>query len=270
MKIPENVMAIMMNYGIKILSAVVIIIIGLWLIKKAVSLLEIILKKQNVDTSLRTFIESIVSVGLKIFLIVTALGQLGVETTSFVAIIGAAGLAVGLAMQGSLSNFAGGALILFFKPFKVGDLIEAQGYIGVVQDIQIFVTTMLTPENKTVIVPNGELSNGNIINYTKAGKLRVDLVVGISYDADIKKAKDIALKVLSDQKLILENPKPDVAVLELADSSVNLAIRPWCNPENYWKVYFDTLEEIKYAFDREDIGIPYPHQVVHMYNKNDA
>lgn len=266
--IQNQVMPFIMNYGVKILSAIVVLWVGLWIIKKVVRLLKKVLNSQSMDKGLQGFVLSLASIGLKVLLGIVVLGQLGIATTSFVAILGAAGLAVGLALQGSLANFAGGALILFFKPFKIGDLIETQGYTGTVQDIQIFVTTLLTPENKTVIVPNGELSNGNIVNYTEAGKLRVDLTVGISYDADIKKAKEIALNVMNNQNNVLSDPAPSVNVSELADSSVNLAIRPWTTPEHYWDVYFETLEKIKYAFDQDSIDIPYPHQVVHMINKN--
>lgn len=268
MDIQEKIMPFVLNYGVKILSAIIILFVGLWIIKKVTPFIEKVLTKQKVDRGLVGFIKSIVGVGLKVLLVITALGQLGVATTSFVAIIGAAGLAVGLALQGSLSNFAGGALILLFKPFVIGDVIEAQGFVGKVTDIQIFVTTLLTPENKTVIIPNGDLSNGNIVNLTKEGTLRVDLVVGISYDADIKKAKKIALDVLSKNEKVLADPAPQVTVSELADSSVNLAIRPWTNTADYWDVYFSTLEDIKYAFDKKDIGIPYPHSVVEIKNQD--
>jgi len=219
------------------------------------------------DEGLRSFLVSFLSMALKVLLIITVLGQVGVATTSFIAILGAAGLAIGLSLQGSLANFAGGALILFFKPFVVGDLIEAGGNLGTVKRIQIFVTTLISPENKTIIIPNGELSNNTIVNYSKEGKIRVDLVVGISYDADIKKAKNVCMQVLESQSIVLKDPAPSVNVSELADSSVNLAIRPWVKPEDYWAVYFHTLEEIKNRFDQEGIGIPYPHQVVHMHQK---
>lgn len=268
MNITENITNIITQYGMKVLFAIIILIVGLWLIKRVVRLTTTVLKKQSIEPGLQSFITSLVSIGLKVLLVIVLLGQLGIQTTSFVAILGAAGLAVGLALQGSLANFAGGALILFFKPFKVGDLIEAQGFLGTVKHIQIFVTTIITPENKTVIIPNGELSNGSITNYTLEGKLRVDLTVGISYDADIKKAKDIVLQVLKKNTHVLETSAPTVNVSELADSSVNLAIRPWVKPEHYWDVYFGVLEDIKLAFDEQGIGIPYPHQVVHMYQKN--
>ena len=208
------------------------------------------------------------SIPVKSVMFLFEIFKLIIFATSFVAILGAAGLAVGLALQGSLSNFAGGALILFFKPFRVGDIIEAQGYTGKVQEIQIFITKLLTPDNKTVIIPNGELSNGNIVNYSEEGKIRIDLTVGISYDADIKKAKKVALKTIEKIDGVLEDPGVTVVVTELADSSVNLGIRPWVNIADYWRVYSESLEGIKNAFDKADIGIPYPHQVVHMINKD--
>lgn len=266
--ISNQIIPIITEYGFKILSGVIILVVGLWVIKKITKITGKILSKQSIDLSLRGFIINMISIGLKVLLGIIVLSQIGIATTSFVAILGAAGLAVGLALQGSLANFAGGALILFFKPFRVGEVIEAQGYIGTVQDIKIFVTTILSPENKTIIIPNGELSNGNIINYTQAGMLRVDLTVGISYDADIKFAKDIALQVLIDQSEVVTEPAPSVNVSELADSSVNLAIRPWVKPEDYWTVYFKTLENLKNAYDKNNINIPYPHQVVHMINKS--
>lgn len=267
-QIIEQITPFIFEYGVSIITSIAILWIGLWLTKRISRTLKKLLTKQNVDPGLRGFITSLVSIGLKILLMVVVLGQIGIATTSFVAILGAAGLAVGLALQGSLANFAGGALILFFKPFKVGDFIESQGYKGTVTSIQIFVTTLLTPENKTVIVPNGELSNNSITNYSTSGTMRVDITVGISYDADIKKAKEVALRILKEQKKVLNDPEPTINVAELADSSVNLAIRPWVQTADYWDVYFTTLEEIKYAFDKEDIGIPYPHQVVQIVQDN--
>jgi small conductance mechanosensitive channel len=192
---------------------------------------------------------------------ITAISQVGVETTSFIAILGAAGLAVGLALQGSLANFAGGALIMIFKPFKVGDVIEAQGEVGTVKEIQIFVTKIITPGNKLAIIPNGTLSNGNIKNYTEEGKLRVDLTFGIGYGEDIKKAKEVFMNVLKSNPNVLQEPAPTVNVSALADSSVNFAVRPWSTPENYWNVYFAITEEVKLALDKEGIEIPYPHMV---------
>jgi small conductance mechanosensitive channel len=198
---------------------------------------------------------------LKIVLIIVVLGTLGVETTSFAAILAAAGLAIGLALQGSLANFAGGVLIMLFKPMKIGDLIEAQGEIGVVKEIEIFTTRLIGLSNKEIIIPNGALSNGNIINYTTQGTRRVDLVFGVSYDADIKQAKDLLINLLLSHPKILKEPVPSVNVIELADSSVNFAVRPWCKSDDYWAVYFEITESAKEALEAAGIEIPYPHRV---------
>jgi small conductance mechanosensitive channel len=217
--------------------------------------------KRGMDETLTKFLSDLVNWTLKALLFVTVISQLGVPATSFVAILGAAGLAVGLALQGSLANFAGGALIMIFKPFKVGDLIEAQGELGVVKEIQIFVTKLLNPQNKLIIIPNGTLSNGNITNYTEEGKLRIDLTFGVSYDSDIKQAKDVLLEVLTSNEKVLKEPAPTVNLFELADSSVNFTVRPWAKPEHYWDVYFQTTENVKKALDKAGIEIPYPHSV---------
>jgi small conductance mechanosensitive channel len=251
----------LMDYAFKVIAAILILIIGGWLIKKVVKISQNLMDKKGIDVTLQRFLGDLISWTLKILVFITAISQVGVETTSFIAIIGAAGLAVGLALQGSLANFAGGALIIIFKPFKVGDLIEAQGEIGVVKEIQIFVTKIISPGNKLVILPNGTLSNGNIKNYTELGLLRVDLTFGVSYDADIKKTKEVLMKVLTDNKKVLKDPAPSVNVSELADSSVNFAVRPWAAPADYWDVYFGTVEATKNALDAAGIEIPYPHQV---------
>ena len=251
----------LLDFALKVVLAVVILIIGLWLAKKIVKISQKLMAKRGIDETLQKFLGDLIGWILKILVFITAISQVGVETTSFVAIIGAAGLAVGLALQGSLANFAGGALIMIFKPFKVGDLIEAQGEIGVVKEIQIFVTKIISPGNKLVIVPNGTLSNGNIKNYTELGMLRVDLTFGVSYDADIKKTKEVLMEVLTSNDKVLSDPAPSVNVSELADSSVNFAVRPWATPADYWDVYFATIEATKYALDKAGIEIPYPHQV---------
>src|SRR5690606_3493183 len=198
---------------------------------------------------------------LKALLIITLLGTLGISTTSFAALIAAAGLAVGLALQGSLGNFAGGVLIMIFKPFKIGDVVEAQGEIGTVKQIEIFTTKLIGLSNKEIIIPNGALSNGNIVNYTTEGTRRVDLIFGVSYDADIKKTKEVLMTVLKNNPKVLESPEPTVNVLELADSSVNFAVRPWSTSADYWTVYFEVTEQTKEALDAAGIEIPYPHQV---------
>ncbi|MCL4139317.1 UNVERIFIED_CONTAM: hypothetical protein GTU68_062098 [Idotea baltica] len=236
-------------------------IVGSWVIKKLMKAVANLMAKKNYDESLQKFLVNLVSWALKILLIITILGILGIPTASFAAILAAAGLAIGLALQGSLSNFAGGVLLMIFKPIKIGDLIEAQGELGVVKEIEIFTTKIITPTNKLVIIPNGTLSNGNIVNYTEEGQLRVDLTIGVSYDADIKQTKEVLMSVLTANDKVLQDPAPSVNVSELADSSVNFAVRPWCTPEHYWDVYFGTTENVKIALDKAGIEIPYPHSV---------
>ncbi|AQS94655.1 mechanosensitive ion channel protein [Polaribacter sp. BM10] len=257
----ENIKEVLIEYTPKILMALAMLIIGLVVIKIIINTTTKILKKRNVDVTLQKFLGNLLNWVLKILLFITVIAKLGVETASFAAIIAAAGLAVGLALQGSLANFAGGVLIMIFKPMKVGDLIQAQGETGVVKEIEIFTTKLTGLSNREIIIPNGALSNGNIINFTTEGTRRVDLVFGVSYDADIKQTKDVLMGVLNSHPNILKDPAPSVTVLELADSSVNFAVRPWCNTEDYWKVYFDVTENTKIALDNAGIEIPYPHQV---------
>ncbi|MCL4126329.1 UNVERIFIED_CONTAM: hypothetical protein GTU68_044756 [Idotea baltica] len=220
-----------------------------------------VMLKKDYDESLQKFLTNLIGWALKIILIITILGILGIPTASFAAILAAAGLAVGLALQGSLANFAGGVLLMIFKPIKIGDLIEAQGEIGVVKEIEIFTTKIISPDNKLVIIPNGTLSNGNIVNYTEEGKIRVDLTFGVGYDSDIKQTKEVLMSVINNADNVLSDPAPTVNVSELADSSVNFAVRPWCKPEHYWDVYFATTENVKMALDKAGIEIPYPHAV---------
>jgi len=222
------------------------------------------MQRRGTDETLRPFMISLVTWVLKAMLFISVIQMVGIATTSFVAVLGAAGLAVGFALQGTLANFAGGALILLFKPYKIGDLIESQGHLGVVKEIQIFTTVLLNPQNRTIILPNGVVSNGDITNYTKEGKLRVDLTIGISYESDMKKAKDVLMAVLNSDEKVLKDPPPFVGVSELADSSVNLAVRPWATPENYWDVHFGITEKCKNALDENAITIPFPQMDVHM------
>ncbi len=249
------------EFGPKLLTAILIYIIGSWIIKKIVGAARKMMTKSKYDESLQRFLLNLVSWVLKIFLILVVIAQLGVDVMTFAAVIAAAGLAVGLALQGSLSNFAGGVLIMIFKPYKIGELIEAQGELGVVKEIEIFTTKMITPGNKLAIIPNGAMANGNIINYTAEGKMRVDTTIGVGYDEDIKKTKEVLMQVLTSNPLVLKDPAPSVNVSELADSSVNFAVRPYCKPEHYWDVYFGTLENCKLALDKAGIEIPYPHSV---------
>ena len=249
------------EYGLKVIGAILIFIIGSWIIKKINGGLRRVMAKSKYDESLQQFLLNLLSWTLKIVLALVVISALGVDVTTFAAVIAAAGLAVGLALQGSLSNFAGGVLIMIFKPYRIGDLVEAQGVLGVVKEIEIFTTKLTTPENKLAIVPNGTMANGNIINYTAEGKIRVDTVIGVGYNEDIKQTKDVLLQVLTSNPQVLKDPAPSVNVLELADSSVNFAVRPFCKPEDYWDVYFATYEGSKLALDAAGIEIPYPHSV---------
>ncbi|UCC81376.1 MAG: mechanosensitive ion channel [Candidatus Zixiibacteriota bacterium] len=223
------------------------------------------MKKGKVDPTLTKFVTNISKIALMTFIIISALGALGVQTASFIAIIGAAGLAVGFALQNSLSNFASGVMLIIFRPFKSGDYVEAGGTGGSVEAIQIFNTTLKTPDNKKVIVPNSQITGDKIVNYSAMDKRRIDLVFGIGYDDSIKKAKDILEKIIAEDKRILEDPAPVIAVLELGDSSVNFAVRPWVNTSDYWAVHFDITEKVKLAFDENDISIPYPQRDVHIH-----
>ncbi|WP_298894150.1 mechanosensitive ion channel domain-containing protein [uncultured Psychroserpens sp.] len=252
---------LIVDFGPKVLAAIAIWIIGSIIIKSILKGIRKVMEKRAYDESLKKFLLNLLSWTLKIILIVVVLGTVGIETTSFAAILAAAGLAIGLALQGSLANFAGGVLIMIFKPIKIGDLIEAQGELGVVKEIEIFTTKLLSPTNKEIIIPNGALSNGNIVNYSSEGKLRIDLTFGVGYDSDIKQTKEILMSVLTSNPKVLKDPAPSVNVSELADSSVNFAVRPWSTVADYWDVYFETHENVKIALDAAGIEIPYPHAV---------
>jgi len=254
---------------INIISAVVVLIAGIWAAKLIKKLVISILEKKEIEPMLISFASSITYIALVAFVIIAALGQLGIQTTSFIAIIGAAGLAIGLSLQASLSNLASGVMIIFFRPFKVGDFVEAGGVSGVVEGIQIFSTQMRTADNKAIIVPNASITSSNITNYSAKDERRVDLVFGIGYDDDIKQAKKVLTDIVKKDKRILEDPAPVIAVSELADSSVNFVVRPWVKTEDYWGVYFDLTEAVKLKFDKEGISIPYPQQDVHMHQTNE-
>lgn len=246
------------KYGIPLLTALIVLFIGLFLIKWVVKFLEKTLIKRELDQSLIKFVTNLSLWVLRILLIVTVAGMVGIPMTSFVAIIGAAGLAIGLALQGTLSNFAGGVLLMVFKPYSIGDLVTIQGETGVVKEILIFNTILLSPENKTIYIPNGAIMNGNITNFTREGKIRVDLKIGIAYDADIKQAKQILLDLINANDKVLKTPAATVNVGELADSAVVLEVRPFVKPEHYWDVFFNTLEDAKIKLDEAGVGIPFP------------
>jgi len=251
------------EYGLKLLGAVMLWVIGSWVIKRINKLLIKAMDKVEYDESLEKFITSIIIGTLKILLIVIILGNLGVETTSFAALLAAGGLAIGLSLQGSLSNFAGGVLILVLKPYKTGDFIETQGEMGTVKEIKIFTTMINTMDNKEVIIPNGALSNGNITNYSSEKYRRIDLVIGVSYNSDIKQTKDLLLKVLTDNEKVIKEPAPQILLGELADSSVNFYVRPWVHSPEYWDVYFEVMESCKIELDKAGIEIPFPQMDIH-------
>lgn len=262
---PEDLMPFLLEYGEKIITALLTLIIGSWIINRIINVFKKLLLKRNIDPSLTPFLTSLISALFKVMLYITVIGMIGIEMTSFIAILGAAGLAVGMALSGTLQNFAGGIMILLFKPFKVGDVIDAQGYVGSVKEIQIFNTIMKTPDNKTIIVPNGGLSTGSMINYTTEPTRRVDWTVGIGYGDDSDKAKEVILNLLGKDDRILNDPAPFVAIAELADSSVNFTVRVWVNAADYWGVFFDFNEQVYKNFGKEGLNIPFPQMDVHVH-----
>ncbi len=252
------------TYGPQVILAIVTLVVGLWIINKFVRTLNSNLTSK-VDATLGQFVSSILSVILKLVLLISVASMVGIETTSFIAVLGAAGLAVGLALQGSLANFAGGVVILLFKPFKVGDVIEAQGYVGCVSSIQIFNTILKTGDNRVVIIPNGALSSSSMVNINQESTRRVDLTFGISYNDNIDDAKAILEGLAGQDTRVLSTPAPMFVVSELADSSVNFTVRLWVNTSDYWGVFFDMQESVKKAFDAKGISIPYPQQDVYLH-----
>jgi small conductance mechanosensitive channel len=251
-------------WGLKGIAAIAIFIIGRWIAKLVRRAVSRVMEKADVEPIIIGFVSSIAYIALLAFVVVAALGQLGIQTTSFIAILGAAGLAIGLALQGSLANFAAGFLMIIFRPFKVGDFIEGAGVAGVVREIQVFTTTLKTPDNKTIIIPNAKLSGDNIINFSAEATRRVDMTVGVAYNADLAKVKDVLNDIISKDGRILADPAPQVVVAELADSSVNFVVRVWTNTGDFWGVKCDTTEAIKNRFDAEGIGIPFPQRDIHI------
>jgi len=262
----EKLTAMAVEYGPKLIGAVLVLIIGGWVIKSLINAFDRILDKRNTSASLKPFLKGIISALLKAMLIFSVLGMVGIEMTSFIAILGAAGLAVGMALSGTLQNFAGGVIILVFKPYKVGDIIDAQGHIGKVHEIQIFNTILKTPDNKTIIIPNTGLSNSSITNYTTEEKRRVDWTFGIAYGDDIDKTKAVIKQIADNDQRILKDPEIFIAVSELGDSSVNFAVRAWVNVADYWDVFFAMNENIYKTFAKEGINIPFPQMDVHVHN----
>lgn len=251
-------------WAINIFFALVIFIVGRWVIRMLIKVLRKALGRAKMDDILINFVASMTSALLLLFVIIAALNQLGINTTSLIALLGAAGLAIGLALQNSLQNFASGVMLIIFRPFKTGDFVEAGGTSGVVEQISIFTTILRTGDNREVIVPNGAIYNGTITNYSARETRRIDMVFGIGYDDDIKKAKQILQQLLDADERVLKDPAPLIAVGELADSSVNFNVRPWVKSGDYWAVKFDFTEQVKLTFDAQGISIPYPQLDVHM------
>lgn len=264
----QLITSIIINYSGKVLISIVAYLLGRFAINKISGLLIKVFEQKKVDLSLHKFLLSIIKVALHILLIVTIASMLGAEMTAFIAIIGSAGLAVGLALQGSLSNFAGGILILALKPFKTGDYIEAAGHSGTVEEIQVFYTILNTPDNKKVIIPNSNLSNSSTINYSTNPTRRVDFKFGVGYEDDINKVKEVLNRIAAEHPLILKEPAHQVLLSEFAESAINFSMRVWCNNEDYWTIYWDIMEKVKVAFDNEGINIPFPQMDIHMVHKN--
>ena len=262
----DSLIEIGSSISISLLMALAIIIIGRQLVKLILRLITVALEKSNVEDTVRIFVTNLLNTLLMILVFIAAINQLGIETTSIIAVLGAAGLAIGLALQGSLSNFAAGILIVIYRPYKVGDYIEAGNYAGTVKDIQIFSTVLKTPDNKIVVVPNGSIMNGSIVNYSDQDTRRIDLIIGCSYEDDIDKVRSVLEDIIKKEKRVLKDPKPQIAVTELADSSVNFIFRPWVKRVDYLPVYYSLLEEVKKRFDKEGISIPYPQSDVHIHN----
>lgn len=262
-KLSESWLPLALEYGGKLTLALLTLLVGWWLVSNLTRRIGVVLEGRGGDRALTSFVSSLANIGLKVMLLISVASMIGVETTSFIAALGAAGLAIGLALQGSLANFAGGVLILLFRPFRIGDWIEAQGVAGSVDNIQIFHTVLKTGDNKTVIVPNGSLSNGNIVNYSREGRRRVDINLGIDYGSDIKQARAVLLAIAADAR-VLQDPAPVVWVTGLGDSAVNLSLRVWVGTADYWPVTFEFTELAKEQLTAAGIGIPFPQRVVHL------
>ena len=254
-----------LEFAIKVLAAIVIFIVGRWIAKMVRNVVKKMLTNRKADEAIVSFVSNLVYILLMVFICIAVLAKVGIQTGSFIAVIGAAGLAIGLALQGSLANFAAGFLLILFKPIKVGDYIEGAGTSGFVEAIHVFTTQLKTPDNKVVIIPNAKLTGDNITNFSAKDTRRVDFVFGVSYSDDLQKVKQVLQSIISADDRILKDPESMIAVKELADSSVNFVARAWVKPENYWGVFFDTTETVKKRFDTEGIGIPFPQRDVHLY-----
>ena len=257
------------SVGSKILLAIVVFLVGRWIVRRLNKLLAKILEKRHVEASLSTFVKSLVNITLTLLLIIVVIGVLGIETSSFIALFASAGVAIGMALSGTLQNFAGGVMILLFKPFKVGDTIEAQGQTGTVREIQIFNTILATPDNKIIIIPNGGLSTGLMKNYSKEATRRVDWEFGIAYGDDYTKAKAVIARLLDADGRVLKDPAYFIALTSLGESSVNIVVRAWVNAGDYWGVYFDMNEKVYKTFAEENLNIPFPQLDVHLHGKTE-
>jgi len=255
-------------YGPKLIGALLTLAIGWWVIKIIQGALKKSFEKREMEPSLRGFLNSVIGILLKVMLFISVIGMMGVEMTSFIAVLGAIGLAIGMALSGTLQNFAGGVMILLFKPFKVGNYIQAQGHSGTVNEIQIFNTILKTPDNVTIIIPNGVLSTNSMTNYSTEPRRRVDFVFGIGYGDDVAKAKKVLSDLMSKDDRILKEPAPFLAVKELGDSSVNIVVRVWAEAKDYWGIHFDMNENVYNAFNKEGLNIPFPQMDVHLHKEN--
>jgi small conductance mechanosensitive channel len=255
------------GYVPSLLLAIVVLVVGLWIVNRLVRAMGKGFERSKTEPTLASFLQNVVSILLKVLVVISAAGMVGIQTTSFIAVLGAAGLAVGLALQGSLANFAGGVLVLMFRPYRVGDYIEAQGVGGTVKEIQILHTVITTPDNKRIIVPNGAISNGVITNYSAEPMRRVDFVFGISYGDDIGKAREVIKSQIVADERVLADPEPQIVVSNLGDNSVDITVRVWANAADYWGIKFGLTEQVKNAFDQADITIPFPQRDVHLYQE---
>jgi len=261
----ENLKLWVTQWGLKVVAALVILVVGAWIAKTIKRIISKLLHRKNVEETIVSFISNLAYIGLMAFVVVAAINKLGYDTTSFAAVIAAAGLAVGLALQGSLSNFAAGFLLIIFRPFKKGDFIEGGGSAGIVEEIHIFTTILNTPDNKKIIIPNTKLTGDNIVNYTAHKTRRLEIIAGVSYGDDIDKVKSVLKGIAESDERVLDDPAPQIAVKEMAESSVNFIFRVWVKTEDYWSVFFDCTEAIKKRFDEENITIPFPQRDVHLY-----
>lgn len=266
--IGEKIVDYIVSYGMNVLAAILILVIGLWLAKKLKSIFITILEKKGTESTLVGFFSGLLYGALVVFIVIAAISKLGIQTTSFVAVIGAAGLAVGLALQGSLSNFASGVLLIIFKPFKAGDFIKAGGEAGIVVEVGILTTELKTPDNVKIILPNSAVMGGSITNVSAHPTRRVDMTVGVGYGDDLNKAKQIMEDIIAADERILKDPEPQIAVANLGDSSVDFVVRPWVNAADFWAVKFDFTKAVKEKFDAEGVSIPFPQRDIHLFNED--